>query len=147
MRGQHGAARENQEELPCLLDFRSGFASSCCCRPPVRLQVAASTFLHRATAANITNNYTVIDNAATNGNPSALLEVSGGSGLEFVVESGGAGGAYDASPYQPETGDGKMMIKGKGRADVPLGHQDEARGVNGGELVEAAMLEVGPRRC
>ncbi len=52
----------------------------------------ASVFVHKATGANITSNWTTIDNALTNGNPNAIVVVTPN------WNPGGVGSTYDNHP-------------------------------------------------
>lgn len=62
----------------------------------------ASSFVHTATPATITNNHTVIDNPLTNGNPSAILRVTNNanpSGGPWVYNDHAVGVWYNGSKW------------------------------------------------
>lgn len=56
-----------------------------------RLDARVTGFLHKSTAANITSNWTCIDNPASNGDPNALVYIT------HNYNPGGSGGSY--APY------------------------------------------------
>jgi hypothetical protein len=78
---------------------------------------AATNFIHIATATNVTENYTKIDNANTNGNPSARLLVTmnlSPYGVPAVVDNHPIGVRYDPGFL-------KWAIYNEDVADMPVG--------------------------
>lgn len=72
-------------------------------------------FVHVATAANITSNWTTIDHPLTNGNPNALLLVTPN------WNPGGLGGTYNNHPIGVWYTGSQWAIFNQDRASVPPG--------------------------
>ena len=75
----------------------------------------APTFIQAATVANITSNYTVIDNPAINGNPNAVLTVTQN------WNPGGIGGTYNNHPIGVWYTGTKWAIFNQDIAAMPVG--------------------------
>lgn len=74
--------------------------------------IPPSTFKHEANSGNTTNNYTTIDNAATNSRAEKIL---------FVTHDYGSGGPYVASPLGVWYQGGKWKIFKQDRQPMPSG--------------------------
>jgi hypothetical protein len=81
--------------------------------PGVLAQTTA--FVHRATSSNIENNWTVIDHAATNGHPEAVVIITAN------YNPGGAGGVYDAHSLGVWYTNGKWAIFHQDRSAMIVG--------------------------
>lgn len=93
------------------------FVTSAVLLGSVAAQAAAANFIHIATADNITQNYTNIDNPATNSNPSARLLVTmnlSPNGVPAVVDDHPIGVWYNDSLQ-------KWSIFNQDMAQMPVG--------------------------
>lgn len=71
-----------------------------------------STFKHEATSSNVTNNFTVIDNAATNNRPNNVL---------FIAHDYGSSGPYITAPLGVWYNNNKWIIFTQDRSPMPKG--------------------------
>lgn len=85
-------------------------------RESVVSSAAGPFFVQRATERNISNNWTVIDNALTNGDPDAMLLVT-----PNWNPGGSAGGVYNDHPVGVWYTEGHWAIFNQDRAPMPVG--------------------------
>src|SRR6266487_372409 len=100
--------------LVALLPTATAFAASQVAAHP-ESGSGAIVYVHTATAANITSNWTDLDNSVTNNNPQAVI---------FIAPNwnpGSAMGMYDNHPVGVWYHNGKWAIFNQDRATMPMG--------------------------